>query len=553
MRSDLMKKGIERAPHRSLLKAMGYTDDEIARPIIGVANSANEIVPGHIHLNEIAEAVKAGVRSAGGTPMEFSTIGVCDGLAMGHPGMKYSLCSRELIADSVEIMATAHPFDALVLVPNCDKIVPGMLMAALRLNIPAILISGGPMLAGSFQGKALDLISVFEGVGSFSSGKMTEEKLKFLEDNACPGYGSCSGMFTANSMNCLSEALGLALPGNGTIPAVMAERKRLAKYAGVRIMHLYQRNIRPRDIAVLAAFKNAIRVEMALGASTNTVLHLPAIAHEAKVLLDLDLFNQLSKSTPNLCRLSPAGTSHLEDLHRAGGIPAVMSELAREDLLNLKVMTVTGKSVGENIFNSKVLDNEVIRPIEKPYSAEGGLAILKGNLAPEGAVVKQSAVAPEMLKHTGAARVFESEEEAMAAILKKKVRKGEVLVIRYEGPKGGPGMREMLSPTSAIVGIGLDKEVALLTDGRFSGGTRGAAIGHISPEAAEGGPIAIVHNGDIIEIDIPKKELNLKLTPEEIKKRLSLWKAPQPKVKEGYLYHYSKNVLSASTGAILKE
>ena len=553
MRSDLMKKGIERAPHRSLLKAMGYTDDEIARPIIGVANSANEIVPGHIHLNEIAEAVKAGVRSAGGTPMEFSTIGVCDGLAMGHPGMKYSLCSRELIADSVEIMATAHPFDALVLVPNCDKIVPGMLMAALRLNIPAILISGGPMLAGSFQGKALDLISVFEGVGSFSSGKMTEEKLKFLEDNACPGYGSCSGMFTANSMNCLSEALGLALPGNGTIPAVMAERKRLAKYAGVRIMHLYQRNIRPRDIAVLAAFKNAIRVEMALGASTNTVLHLPAIAHEAKVLLDLDLFNQLSKSTPNLCRLSPAGTSHLEDLHRAGGIPAVMSELAREDLLNLKVMTVTGKSVGENIFNSKVLDNEVIRPIEKPYSAEGGLAILRGNLAPEGAVVKQSAVAPEMLKHTGAARVFESEEEAMAAILKKKVRKGEVLVIRYEGPKGGPGMREMLSPTSAIVGIGLDKEVALLTDGRFSGGTRGAAIGHISPEAAEGGPIAIVHNGDIIEIDIPKKELNLKLTPEEIKKRLSLWKAPQPKVKEGYLYHYSKNVLSASTGAILKE
>ena len=553
MRSDLMKKGIERAPHRSLLKAMGYTDDEIARPIIGVANSANEIVPGHIHLNEIAEAVKAGVRSAGGTPMEFSTIGVCDGLAMGHPGMKYSLCSRELIADSVEIMATAHPFDALVLVPNCDKIVPGMLMAALRLNIPAILISGGPMLAGSFQGKALDLISVFEGVGSFSSGKMTEEKLKFLEDNACPGYGSCSGMFTANSMNCLSEALGLALPGNGTIPAVMAERKRLAKYAGVRIMHLYQRNIRPRDIAVLAAFKNAIRVEMALGASTNTVLHLPAIAHEAKVLLDLDLFNQLSKSTPNLCRLSPAGTSHLEDLHRAGGIPAVMSELAREDLLNLKVMTVTGKSVRENIFNSKVLDNEVIRPIEKPYSAEGGLAILKGNLAPEGAVVKQSAVAPEMLKHTGAARVFESEEEAMAAILKKKVRKGDVLVIRYEGPKGGPGMREMLSPTSAIVGIGLDKEVALLTDGRFSGGTRGAAIGHISPEAAEGGPIAIVHNGDIIEIDIPKKELNLKLTPEEIKKRLSLWKAPQPKVKEGYLYHYSKNVLSASTGAILKE
>jgi len=553
MRSDLMKKGIERAPHRSLLKAMGYTDNEIARPIIGIANSANEIVPGHIHLNEIARAVKDGVLSAGGTPVEFSTIGVCDGIAMGHPGMKYSLCSRELIADSIEIMATAHPFDALVLIPNCDKIVPGMLMAALRLNIPAILISGGPMLAGCFQGKALDLISVFEAVGSFSSGKMTEEKLKFLEDNACPGYGSCSGMFTANSMNCLSEALGLALPGNGTIPAVMAERKRLAKSAGVRIMHLYQRNVRPRDIAVLAAFKNAIRVEMALGASTNTVLHLPAIANEAKVPLDLELFNQLSKSTPNLCRLSPAGPSHLEDLHRAGGIPAVMSELVREDLLNLKVMTVTGKSVGENIFNAKVLDNGVIRPIEKPYSAEGGLAILRGNLAPEGAVVKQSAVAPEMLKHTGAARVFESEEEAMAAILKKKIRKGEVLVIRYEGPKGGPGMREMLSPTAAIAGIGFDKEVVLLTDGRFSGGTRGAAIGHISPEAAEGGPIAIVHNGDLIEIDIPKKELNLKLTPEEIKKRLSLWKAPQPKVKEGYLYRYSKNVLSASTGAVLKD
>ena len=553
MRSDLMKKGIERAPHRSLLKAMGYTDDEIARPIIGIANSANEIVPGHIHLHQIARAVKDGVLSAGGTPVEFSTIGVCDGIAMGHPGMKYSLCSRELIADSIEIMATAHPFDALVLIPNCDKIVPGMLMAALRLNIPAILISGGPMLAGCFQGKALDLISVFEAVGSFTSGKMTEEKLKFLEDNACPGYGSCSGMFTANSMNCLSEALGLALPGNGTIPAVMAERKRLAKYAGVRIMHLYQRNVRPRDIAVLAAFKNAIRVEMALGASTNTVLHLPAIANEAKVPLDLELFDQLSKSTPNLCRLSPAGTSHLEDLDRAGGIPAVMSELAREGLLNLKVMTVTGKSVGENVSNSKVLDNGVIRPIEKPYSAEGGLAILKGNLAPEGAVVKQSAVAPEMLKHTGAARVFESEEEAMAAILKKKVRKGDVLVIRYEGPKGGPGMREMLSPTAAIVGIGFDKEVALLTDGRFSGGTRGAAIGHISPEAAEGGPIAIVHNGDLIEIDIPKKELNLKLTPEEIKKRLSLWKAPQPKVKEGYLYRYSRNVLSANTGAVLKD
>ncbi|HCG76516.1 MAG: dihydroxy-acid dehydratase [bacterium (Candidatus Ratteibacteria) CG_4_9_14_3_um_filter_41_21] len=553
MRSDLMKKGIERAPHRSLLKAMGYTDSEIEKPIIGVANSANEIVPGHIHLHEIARAVKDGIRSAGGLPIEFSTIAVCDGLAMGHLGMKYSLCSRELIADSVETMVMAHPFDGLVLIPNCDKSVPGMLMVALRLNIPAILISGGPMLAGYFQGEALDLISVFEAVGSFASGKITEERLKLLEDNACPGYGSCSGMFTANSMNCLSEALGMALPGNGTIPAVMAERKRLAKYAGVKIMELYQKNIRPRDIAVLTAFKNAIRVEMALGASTNTVLHLPAIAKEAKVELDLELFNQISKTTPNLCRLSPAGTFHLEDLHRAGGIAAIMSELTRKNLINLKTMTVTGRTLGENIRGAKVLNNEVIRPVEKPYSAEGGLAILKGNLAPEGAVVKQSAVASEMLEHTGAARVFESEEEAMVAIMKRKIRKGEILVIRYEGPKGGPGMREMLSPTSAIAGIGLDKEVALLTDGRFSGGTRGAAIGHISPEAAEGGPIAIVHNGDLIEINIPKRELNLKLTAEEIKKRLSLWKVHQPKIKEGYLARYSKQVSSANTGAVLKE
>ena len=553
MRSDLMKKGIERAPHRSLLKAMGYTDSEIEKPIIGVANSANEIVAGHIHLHEIARAVKDGIRSAGGLPIEFSTIAVCDGLAMGHLGMKYSLCSRELIADSVETMVMAHPFDGLVLIPNCDKSVPGMLMVALRLNIPAILISGGPMLAGYFQGEALDLISVFEAVGSFASGKITEERLKLLEDNACPGYGSCSGMFTANSMNCLSEALGMALPGNGTIPAVMAERKRLAKYAGVKIMELYQKNIRPRDIAVLTAFKNAIRVEMALGASTNTVLHLPAIAKEAKVELDLELFNQISKTTPNLCRLSPAGTFHLEDLHRAGGIAAIMSELTRKNLINLKTMTVTGRTLGENIRGAKVLNNEVIRPVEKPYSAEGGLAILKGNLAPEGAVVKQSAVASEMLEHTGAARVFESEEEAMVAIMKRKIRKGEILVIRYEGPKGGPGMREMLSPTSAIAGIGLDKEVALLTDGRFSGGTRGAAIGHISPEAAEGGPIAIVHNGDLIEINIPKRELNLKLTAEEIKKRLSLWKVHQPKIKEGYLARYSKQVSSANTGAVLKE
>lgn len=553
MRSDLMKKGIERSPHRSLFKAMGYTDEEISRPIIGIANSANEVIPGHQHLAEIAACVKAGVRMAGGTPMEFSTIGVCDGIAMGHKGMKYSLISRELIADSVEIIATAYPFDGLVLVCDCDKIVPGMMMAMLRLNIPAILVSGGPMLAGNLKGRAIDLISVFEGVGAKSSGKIDDNELAGLEDAACPGVGSCSGMFTANSMNCLSEALGLSLPKNGTIPAVMAARRRLAKEAGVKIMELIEKDIKPLDIATRHAFENAITVEMALGSSTNTVLHLKAIAHEAGVDLDLRLFNEISERTPNLCRIAPAGPTHLEDLDRAGGIPAVMCELDKKGLLYSDLMTVTGKSLGENISSAKNLDTDVIRPIESPYSQDGGLAILFGNLAPDGAVVKKSAVDPSMLKHTGSARVFDSEEDAMAAILSRNIRKGDVVVIRYEGPKGGPGMREMLSPTSALAGAGLDKDVALITDGRFSGGTRGAAIGHISPEAQEGGPIAVVEEGDTIEIDIPARSINLKLREEELNLRLNAWKQPDYKVKKGYLYRYARQVSSASTGAIFRE
>ncbi len=553
MRSDLMKKGIERSPHRSLFKAMGYTDEEISRPIIGIANSANEVIPGHQHLAEIAACVKAGVRMAGGTPMEFSTIGVCDGIAMGHKGMKYSLISRELIADSVEIMATAYPFDGLVLVCDCDKIVPGMMMAMLRLNIPAILVSGGPMLAGNLKGRAIDLISVFEGVGAKSSGKIDDNELAGLEDAACPGVGSCSGMFTANSMNCLSEALGLSLPKNGTIPAVMAARRRLAKEAGVKIMELIEKDIKPLDIATRHAFENAITVEMALGSSTNTVLHLKAIAHEAGVDLDLRLFNEISERTPNLCRIAPAGPTHLEDLDRAGGIPAVMCELDKKGLLYSDLMTVTGKSLGENISSAKNLDTDVIRPIESPYSQDGGLAILFGNLAPDGAVVKKSAVDPSMLKHTGSARVFDSEEDAMAAILSRNIRKGDVVVIRYEGPKGGPGMREMLSPTSALAGAGLDKDVALITDGRFSGGTRGAAIGHISPEAQEGGPIAVVEEGDTIEIDIPARSINLKLREEELNLRLNAWKQPDYKVKKGYLFRYARQVSSASTGAIFRE
>ncbi len=553
MRSNLMKKGLERAPHRSLFKAMGYTDEEIARPIIGVVNSANEIIPGHIHLDLITQAVKTGVRIAGGTPVEFPVIGVCDGIAMNHAGMKYSLASRELIADSIEIMAMAHPFDALVLIPNCDKIIPGMLMAALRLNIPAIFISGGPMLAGKMNGKAVDLISVFEGVGAVKSGRMTPDKLKQLEDCACPGCGSCSGMYTANSMNCVTEALGLGLPGNGTIPAVLAARQRLAKAAGMKIMELVAQNIRPRDIATLAAFKNAIAVDMALGCSTNTVLHIPAIAHEAGIKLDLNIFNKISERTPNICKLSPAGTHHIEDLDAAGGIQAVMKTISAVGAIDKKALTVTGKTVAVNLKTARVLDDNVIRPLNNPYSAQGGIAVLRGNLAPDGAVVKQSAVAPAMQVNEGNARVFDTEDAAIRAILGGKIKDGDIVVIRYEGPKGGPGMREMLSPTSAIVGMGLDKTVALLTDGRFSGGTQGAAIGHISPEAAEGGPIALVRESDKIAIDIPAKSLTLKVSDKELEKRRKALKPFHPAITSGYLARYARLVTSASTGAIFKD
>jgi dihydroxy-acid dehydratase len=553
MRSDLMKKGLEKAPHRSLFKALGLTDEEIRRPLVGIANSFNEIIPGHMHLDKIVAAVKAGVRLAGGTPIEFATIGVCDGIAMSHEGMKYSLASRELIADSVEVMAVAHPFDALVLVPNCDKIIPGMLMAALRLNIPAIVISGGPMMAGKFEGREVDLSNVFEGVGRVARKEWTNAKLKALEDCACPGCGSCAGMFTANSMNCMSEALGLALPGNGTIPAVTAARMRLAKMAGMKVMELYRKNIRPRDIATLSAFKNAMAVDMALGCSTNTVLHLPAIAHEAGISLPLDLFNQVSDRTPHLCFLSPAGPHHLEDLDAAGGVQAVIAELAQSGRIDKNVKTVTGKTLGRNLQGVRVKDKNVIRPTANPYHKEGGIAILRGNLAPGGAVVKQSAVAPEMMVNEGTAIVFESEEETMQAILKGKVKPGHIVVVRYEGPKGGPGMREMLSPTSTIAGMGLDKDVALITDGRFSGASRGASIGHISPEAAEGGLIALVKNGDRILIDIPKKKITLKVSEGEIRKRKKLWKKPEPKIKTGYAARYAQLVTSAGTGAILKE
>ena len=553
MRSDLMKKGLERAPHRSLFKAMGYTDSEIARPMIGVVNSANEIIPGHIHLDRIAEDVKAGIRMAGGTPVEFPAIGVCDGIAMGHEGMKFSLASRELIADSVEVMATAHPFDGLVFIPNCDKIVPGMLMAAMRLNIPSIFVSGGPMLAGDTGGKKVDLISVFQGIGQVKARTMTVGELKALEDRACPGCGSCSGMYTANSMNCVTEALGLGLPGNGTILAVHAARRRLAKEAGVRVMDLVKKKVKPRDIATLEAFKNAIAVDMALGCSTNTVLHIPAIAHEAGINLSLDLFNRISEKTPNICKLSPAGDHHIEDLDAAGGIQAVMKEISRLGVINRKVPTVTGTTVGENMKKARVLNRDVIRPVDSPYSKEGGIAVMRGNLAPDGAVVKQSAVAPEMQVKEGRARVFDSEDGAIAAILGGRIKPGDVVVIRYEGPKGGPGMREMLGPTSAIVGMGLGKSVALLTDGRFSGGTQGAAIGHISPEAAEGGPIALVRDDDIISIDIPKKKLTLKVSDGELTRRKKDFKPRPSSVKSGYLARYAQLVTSASTGAIFRE
>lgn len=554
MRSDQMKKGLERAPHRSLLKALSLTDEEISRPIIGIANSFNEVIPGHRHLKEIVEAVKAGVRMAGGTPLEFGTIGVCDGIAMGHKGMKYSLPSRELIADSVESMGMAYPFDGLVCVCDCDKIIPGMLMAMLRLNIPSILMSGGPMLAGRTNAnKGIDLITVFEGVGAKSSGKMSDEELRMLEDEACPGCGSCAGMFTANSMNCLSEAIGLALPGNGTVPAVKAGRLRLAKTAGMKVMELVAKDIKPRDIATLKAFENGITVEMALGSSTNTVLHLPAVANEAGIKLDLKLFNEISARTPNLCKISPAGEAHMEDLDRAGGIPAVMAELAKKNLLHMGLVTVSGQTVKENIKNAKNYDAKVIKPIDAPYSKDGGLAILFGNLAPEGAVVKKSAVSESMMVNEGAARVFDSEDDAMKAIMGGRIKKGDIVIVRYEGPKGGPGMREMLGPTSAIAGAGLDKDVALITDGRFSGGTRGAAIGHASPEAQEGGPIALVKEGDRIKIDIPNRALDLLVDNEELAKRKAAWKCPDYKVKEGYLYRYAKLVTSASTGAVFRK
>jgi len=552
MRSDQMKKGLERAPHRSLFKALGLTDKEIERPMIGIANSANEVIPGHLHLHQISSAVKAGVRMAGGTPLEFFTIGVCDGIVMGHEGMKYSLSSRELVADSIESMAMAYPFDGLVLIPNCDKIVPGMLMAAARVDIPSIIISGGPMLTGEFKGSPYDVITVFECVGKVKIGEMTLEDLKEVEGCACPGVGSCAGMFTANSMNCLSEVLGLALPYNGTIPAVFAERIRLAKEAGMQIMEIVKKDLRPSKILNQKAFENAITVDMAFGGSTNTTLHLPAIAREAGIKISLQTFNQISEKTPHLCNMAPGGPHHLDQLHQAGGIPALMNELSRGGLIHLGALTVTGKKVGENIKRRNNRNPDVIRSIKRPYHATGGLAVLFGNLAPEGAVVKRSAVDDAMLRHKGPARVFNSEEEAIKVILNRKIKKGDVVVIRYEGPRGGPGMREMLAPTSAIVGIGRDRDVALLTDGRFSGGSRGAAIGHISPEAAEGGPIAVVQNGDQIEIDIPGKKLNLLISKEELKKRLSQWKPPKKKLK-GYLKRYARLVQSASTGATFEE
>lgn len=553
MRSDLFKKGIEKAPHRSLFKSMGFTDEEIRRPIIGIANAYSEIIPGHIHLDKITEAVKAGIRMAGGTPIEFGVIGVCDGIAMGHTGMKYSLASRELIADSCETMGLAHPFDGMVFVPNCDKIVPGMLMAAARINIPSIFISGGPMLSLNVDGKNLDLNSVFEGVGAVKSGKMSEDELMFIENNACPSCGSCSGMFTANSMNCLCEVIGIALPGNGTVPSVYAERIRLAKEAGMKIMELVERDIRPRDIMSEKAFYNALAADMALGCSTNTVLHLPAIAYEAKVDINLDMINEISEKVPNLCRLAPViGGYHMQDLYAAGGVQAVLKELSKKELIDTTLITSTGKTVGENIKNVVNKNNSVIRDIENPYSKTGGIKILKGNLAPDGGVVKKSAVDDKMLVHQGPARVFDSEEEAIKEIYNGTINKGDVIVIRYEGPKGGPGMREMLSPTSAIAGMGLDKDVALLTDGRFSGATRGASIGHVSPEAMEGGPIGLVKEGDIISIDIPKGKLDLMVSEDELNLRRKTFVPNEPKIKTGYLGRYARMVTSANTGAILK-
>ena len=553
MRSDNVTRGVERAPNRSLFYALGYTKEELERPLIGVVCSYNEIVPGHMNLDKIAEAVKAGIRCAGGTPVEFPAIAVCDGIAMGHIGMKYSLVTRDLIADSTEAMALAHQFDGLVMIPNCDKNVPGLLMAAARLNIPAIFCSGGPMLAGRLQdGRRSCLSHMFEAVGAYKAGKLDEAGVEDYENNACPTCGSCSGMYTANSMNCLTEGIGMALRGNGTIPAVYSARLRLAKHTGMQIMELVERNIRPRDIMTEAAFHNAETLDMALGCSTNSMLHLPAIAHECGIELSLEFANDISRRTPNLCHLAPAGDTFMEDLDRAGGVYAVMKELTKKGLLDTSGITATGRTVAENLEGVENLDHDIIRPIENPYSPYGGIAVLKGSLAPEGCVVKQSAVAAEMMVHTGPARVFDSEDEAIAAIYAGKIVSGDVVVIRYEGPKGGPGMREMLNPTSAIAGMGLDREVALITDGRFSGATRGASIGHISPEAALGGPIAYVEEGDAIAIDIPNCKIELLVDEATLAARKAKWVCPEPKVKTGYLARYAKLVTSAARGAVLE-
>ena len=552
MRSDAVKKGMQQAPHRSLFNALGLTEEEMNRPLVGIVSSYNEIVPGHMNLDKIVQAVKMGVAMAGGTPIMFPAIAVCDGIAMGHTGMKYSLVTRDLIADSTEAMAMAHQFDALVMVPNCDKNVPGLLMAAARVNVPTVFVSGGPMLAGHVKGQKRSLSSMFEAVGSYAAGTMTEEDVKEFEAKVCPTCGSCSGMYTANSMNCLTEVLGMGLQGNGTIPAVYSERIKLAKKAGMQVMEMLRRDIRPRDIMTKEAFLNALTVDMALGCSTNSMLHLPAIAHEAGVEFDMELANEISAKTPNLCHLAPAGPTYIEDLNEAGGVYAVMNELNKKHLLNLDCMTVTGKTVGENIEKCYNKNPEVIRPVENPYSQTGGLAILKGNLAPDTGVVKRSAVAPEMLVHEGPARVFDCEEDAIAAIKGGKIVAGDVVVIRYEGPKGGPGMREMLNPTSAIAGMGLGSSVALITDGRFSGASRGASIGHVSPEAAVGGPIALVEEGDIIKINIPENSLNVDISDEEMAARRAKWQPRQPKVTTGYLARYAHLVTSGNRGAILE-
>lgn len=552
MRSDAVKVGAQQAPHRSLFHALGISKEEQKKPLVGIVSSYNEIVPGHMNLDKIVEAVKLGVAMAGGTPIVFPAIAVCDGIAMGHIGMKYSLVTRDLIADSTECMAMAHQFDALVMVPNCDKNVPGLLMAAARVNVPTIFVSGGPMLAGKVNGSKTSLSSMFEAVGAHSAGKMTAEELEDFECKACPTCGSCSGMYTANSMNCLTEALGMGLQGNGTIPAVYSDRIILAKHAGMKVMELYEKNIRPRDIMTEAAFKNALTVDMALGCSTNSMLHLPAIAHEVGIDLNLDMANEISAKTPNLCHLAPAGHTYIEELNEAGGVYAVMNELSKKNLLNLDLMTVTGKTVGENIKDVHNTNPDVIRPIDNPYSQTGGIAILKGNLAPDSGVVKRSAVVPEMMQHEGPARVFDCEEDAIAAIKGGKIVAGDVVVIRYEGPKGGPGMREMLNPTSAIAGMGLGSSVALITDGRFSGASRGASIGHVSPEAAVGGPIALVKEGDIIKIDIDANTLDVLISDEEMEARRKEWKPREPKVTTGYLARYASMVTSGNRGAILE-